>query len=74
MGPNLNDKEFLKKFEERVRNRRINHRYYFDLSSRPVADFYIRFEDLNNDYKLSVCSLSQDFDDKLKVLSVSDLL
>jgi|7_EtaG_2_1085326.scaffolds.fasta_scaffold21059_4 hypothetical protein len=53
--PNLDDKEFLKKFEERVRNRRINHRYYFNSNNKPVADFYIRFENLNNDYKL-VCN------------------
>jgi len=39
-----------------------------------ISSVFFKQYFLDNDYKLSVCSLSQDFDDKLKILSVSDIL
>lgn len=45
-----NNKDF-KRFIENLPENLLNTDYYFDSQGNPLADYYIRFENLNQDYK-----------------------
>ena len=47
-------KDDFSKLIEHLPSKYTNTRYYFDSSPRPILDFYIRFENLENGYK-KVC-------------------
>ena len=53
---------------------RLNSEFRLKEGKTEMYSVFFKQYTLAYDYKLSVCSLSQDFDDRLKILSVSDLL
>ena len=56
LAPDLKNKKYIKMFSQKVRSRHTNCRYYFDNSGIPMANYYIRYSSLQEDYT-HVCGI-----------------